>query len=686
MGKNTLSKDVNNATSFKVQIGIICERLRIPDLGTRSGLRKVHRSFPEVYQRLSTCYRENSQHHAVQGAIITIYARMCADSLLRDKLFNKGFLSQILPLLDMPQYRVSALQCLVMITHHGGREARHALAALTPKLVKFAEDDISNPLITEPCIVVAAHSVTSVLCPDTDKPDPKLLNSIGPLDSLLKLIDTLFHHPATTHQTLSHALGLLSAAPMHGRDAFLAHPSSISFLVSCLRSKDVQTRVVALSGLLRLQHSVCESEAPKLDHHKLLANLEKRKPSSLEDTLVRYGPERAEITAYLTTSLDYQKAMMKCAQDHDMYSLGMKIFELIGRTEYSVADGMFQDQDGKIISDLGLPFVRWLDALPHCVKAIRDRGIPAQRDAANIVELKYLILKTRIKEAYPLALEAIRSSPNVGFYYYVLTMGSETHADGLRWAKKGMKCTGPSMTPYVRFGLLFNALESAGLLGLVTLEQSHEGEKAWVEGYTFLKCALEDSKTYIAQAPPDSRHMSSAIMWCTLLSIALRGPDLSLDLREIQSLFDKQKVADEMKAFIHSAPIAKTGFRLAREDILRYYASASVEWASVISRFENPPSETTSQALIVSRSPAEELAEWLNGTSLDDESEEPRKYCVQSNVDQDGLELWKCSHCGNPSAMLKKCTRCAKARYCDASCQRAHWSEHKKVCKSPTTA
>ena len=37
-----------------------------------------------------------------------------------------------------------------------------------------------------------------------------------------------------------------------------------------------------------------------------------------------------------------------------------------------------------------------------------------------------------------------------------------------------------------------------------------------------------------------------------------------------------------------------------------------------------------------------------------------------------------CASCGNPAEL--KCTRCKDVNYCNATCQRDHWSEHKKTC------
>jgi hypothetical protein len=62
------------------------------DLTTRSGLKKVHARFDAISERLDRAYEENSAREKVLGGIIGIYAKMCADSILRNKLFAKGLL------------------------------------------------------------------------------------------------------------------------------------------------------------------------------------------------------------------------------------------------------------------------------------------------------------------------------------------------------------------------------------------------------------------------------------------------------------------------------------------------------------------------------------------------------------------------------------------------------------------
>ena len=41
---------------------------------------------------------------------------------------------------------------------------------------------------------------------------------------------------------------------------------------------------------------------------------------------------------------------------------------------------------------------------------------------------------------------------------------------------------------------------------------------------------------------------------------------------------------------------------------------------------------------------------------------------------------WSCSK--KPETLLR-CSRCMKAQYCNTTCQKKHWKEHKATCKAP---
>ncbi len=45
--------------------------------------------------------------------------------------------------------------------------------------------------------------------------------------------------------------------------------------------------------------------------------------------------------------------------------------------------------------------------------------------------------------------------------------------------------------------------------------------------------------------------------------------------------------------------------------------------------------------------------------------------------------IMRCSYCTSSAKKLKKCARCKKARYCNAECQKNHWTIHKLRCSLP---
>ena len=56
--------------------------------------------------------------------------------------------------------------------------------------------------------------------------------------------------------------------------------------------------------------------------------------------------------------------------------------------------------------------------------------------------------------------------------------------------------------------------------------------------------------------------------------------------------------------------------------------------------------------------------------------------CVQHGSTDTLIEPNRtCGNCGQTSKKLKCCARCHKVSYCNRACQRAAWTEHKKVCR-----
>jgi hypothetical protein len=227
--------------------------------------------------------------------------------------------------------------------------------------------------------------------------------------------------------------------------------------------------------------------------------------------------------------------MMKVAQDKDMYHLGVKLAQMVLLTEWSVPQGGYQyfnERTGQMqFADVGLGFMFWQDCLPHCAKAIRAKGKPEEADMADILDLKYLIITGKQRQAADMAHESLKRSEHAYFYYAIAMVGDSS--EGLRAAKKGLKCKKTS--PFVYYQLLQRAVDYACDRGLNAMQFTHEpGDQTWEEGVAFLMSAYNDAKKYLDEAPPDTRHMKTVAYWAVLLTLTVEGPKLDPNLNKIE--------------------------------------------------------------------------------------------------------------------------------------------------------
>jgi hypothetical protein len=567
--------EIDNAEGWDAVVNILCMIFELPgahpcqdlgvlfffkvffylDIATRGGLKKVHTNFNVIYNRIDNAYQTNLGNYKIRGGIVGIFAKMCVDSILRNKLFEKGvllfyvidlclelicpgMLEKIMPLLEIDETRHLALRALGTITHHGGAKIRMEIAKHGNVLTKLIRDLPDDEKVAELGITTLAHSVLAVVEGDNQPANAQVLKAVDMVDVLKTVLETIKRPHKNPRSMIDHAVELVAMSSLHASSAFKAYPSAIKFLVAGLRSKDWITRCTCLGGLIRLYRYEAEEDQRQLDPRLFLDALQRGVPGDLSDIMMDYGPMRCDIYITLTCTKDFQKAMMTCAQDHNLYSLGLKLAALIVKTEFSVADGMFEVEDpvtGKrSIDDMGLPFKAWGDSLPHCARAIRKHNKPGEEDLADILDIKYFIMRQRLPDAVNLAKKGIQRNPDQAYFYYASTLLAD-NIQGLRAAKKGLKCK--TITPFVKYQMMQRAVEHAGDMGVKLLQGVPDvGEKKWEEGIAFLTSAVEDAKAYIEGAPPDNRHMKNVGYWFVLLTM-LTKEELSSDLRELSVRF-----------------------------------------------------------------------------------------------------------------------------------------------------
>ncbi|KIY63600.1 hypothetical protein CYLTODRAFT_425967 [Cylindrobasidium torrendii FP15055 ss-10] len=680
--------EIENADGWFLIIQQLGKHLNLPDLTTRSGLRKVHAEFDTIYRRLNATYEQNSGNVKIMGAVAGTYAQMCVDVLLRDKLFEKGFLDKMIPLLKHNDTRHLVLRALSNITHHGGEDVRVAVASQANNIAQTLLDFPDDRVGAELSVAVLSHSLVAVVFFEKQSIDQKLFNSLN-MQLIFRSVIAASKHKAASPYIIGHASELITMATLNCTKACHDVPETISLLVAGLRSKDWSHRCSCLGGLIRLPRRDAEDDTRNLDPQRLMDSVRRGFPDNIADILMNYGTTSCDTYITLQSTSEFTKAMTTYSQDRnrDIYPLALKIAELIPRNEFSIVQGAWQSEDPRTgaweIMDIGLPFTWWADSLPHCARSLREHNHP---DLADMLDIKYAIMQQRLPQAFEMARRGLERNPNFAYYHYARSLTADAEL-GLKSSKKGLKCRESS--PFIRFQLLQRSVQHAGDLGISKLQDVREiGDSAWKEGTAFLLSALEDSRLFIKEAPPDNRYMKNVLYYNILLRLAIEGPDISVDLHELNATRKQLKITEEIANFV-GVGTPKTGMRVTQDIVLKRYAAAATEWGDVIIKrdadSEIVDTQPHTHAPTSSQTVDASIAAWVEGLSLEDTAKPPkpcRPARTNPTITSNYVALYRCSWCENPSAVLKRCVRCTKTRYCDEGCQKAHWKEHKKVCKA----
>ncbi|EIN09017.1 hypothetical protein PUNSTDRAFT_102560 [Punctularia strigosozonata HHB-11173 SS5] len=670
--------------NWEAMVVILCEAFEIPPLTKRKGLKQIHANFDQLYGRLDAAYNmyteKGPEFEMILGGIVGIYAKMCADSLLRDKLFEKGVLSKLVPLLDSGKCRLVALRSLRTMTRHGSLRIKTEIARRTPSLLRLMHDNIDDNSLQELSIGVLYHSVSVVVHDETKPPTADILRDID-IPQMFRVVLEVLKRPGCSSDFAGSAMALLQNTTYNCHEEFERNTSAARYLIAFLRSDILTVRCVALSSLLRIHTLLNEQDRTQFDSAKAQAAMTSGHwPPHVGDAFKKYGYMKCDTFVMFQTAADFQVAMFDVARSRDFYALGKTLVELVLRTEFSISHGRYDTKEF-----LGLPFTDWADVVPFAAQGIREKGTQNETFWADMLDLKYLVMNERAVQAVARALAAIDKYPDVAYFYYIVSLTAEREL-GLRYAKKGLCCK-TTMTPFVKHALLFRAVEHAGELALAAFHESQKDVRRREEGVAFLMSALDDARAYMAEVPPDARNLRHVANWYVVLTLAIKGKGISPDLREVADVLDKIRINEDLTEFL-GARLANTQLRRARIMVVTGYAAAQQEWGKVVKKYDEER-DIEAHKTIDQAKATDDLAAWLDEKLHveDDEDDNAESYPDDPYIHMPRwmkpyftVSLYRCSFCGNPSAALKKCGRCEKTRYCDASCQKKHWKAHKTDC------
>ncbi|KDR72534.1 hypothetical protein GALMADRAFT_751982 [Galerina marginata CBS 339.88] len=644
-------------------VDYLCDAFKIPDLTSRRGLKKIHANFDDIYARLDDLYQSN-QDIKVRAAIVAIFSKLCLDSILRTKLFEKVILDKIIPFLSLEETRHLAFRALSVMTHHSGEEVKVEIARYANKLAEITRGLPGDERLGSLCAATLCHTVSAVLIGLPCSSNMRIYMSLD-FDNIFEcLLETAkrarFYAPGVIYHIvtlLSVSAGILPAFPK-------ATTLVTGFLAAGMRSKNWSYRCACLKALIDISGFGAKEDMAIPEQPHYITSVQKEMPEHLQIICINYEPKECENQVILTCQMECVEAMLDYPKNLDLYLLGKKLVRLILITEFPFPQNATFFGEEFSASTLAVynnkpPFVQWMDGLPLCAKALREHGTEEDGDSANVLDVKYLIDSERLTDAIDLAKRCLRhnsGSKFTAYFYYTLTLLSDD-LQTLGPVKKGLKCK--ELPPFIKHHLLQRAVQCACRQGLRVWRNNLE------EGVALLSCAFEDAKIFIAEAPPDSRHMRNVTCWCVLLTILFKT-EIDSDLKELEEMLYRLDIADDFSAYIGHVR-SKSLLRLAQQGLVKHYRLGVAEFERSFAESEKDNSDPAIQ--LPSRKNQKDVTAWLEEMQREDGTKEPVINCGSSsskdgqNLDHERVVMYCCSWCGNPSAAVRKCSKCSKTKY-----------------------
>lgn len=427
------------------------------------------------------------------------------------------------------QKAYTMLLLFTTLTNVGAHDSIASYALFSDLLCRFLDANPDEHLAQHLVLGMMSPSVANATYGIEDTPYHLQILKKLDMPRILKTTVRCISKPFSCATCVMNGTVLIASATLAARTAFAEVPEALNILIAGLQSNNWSIRAVCLRALDRFHALDSEAEATQVDQQRLLFALASGSmPQELRDAQQAFGFERCASATYISYVQSIERAMRQYVSDHDLRSLGLKLYDLSLSSGAMIEDGQLSTYDETTrrfapYTVPGMPFYQYKDAFAACTKAIREAGVPGEKDIANVLSIQAEMINDRGYPALNLAKKYIANGSRHAFHYLVLTLnGAETNEKIIQAAKKGMKCT-EGLTIYVKLRLLERSVHHSSQLGLDKLQEARveKSEELFQLGSAILMSAYEDAQQYLDEAPPDDLSLKAVTYWYILLRILL---------------------------------------------------------------------------------------------------------------------------------------------------------------------
>ncbi|EKM61308.1 uncharacterized protein PHACADRAFT_180442 [Phanerochaete carnosa HHB-10118-sp] len=517
----------------------VCGLLKLPDLTTRSGLKKVHSDLPAIQQLLEDTFKhaKRTRNTKVMGAVIAIYTKMCmVDSILQTKILDRGFYRHLVTLVEDDDARHVALRALNSIVFISGKQVPSNFLGGAPAVLKHALKHLEDPTTLAITTGIFAHGASAA----------RALGASFDVVVLVRALLSALKGPHATRFMFEHAMMCFAATPYDTVKKCEHMYPFVTLMAALMHSKDFERRCQVVCNLTKMHlrdrdasgneilNSPPEDTKRNCISTVLIANNLKIEdlPETLRKAADKHGRDKLFMTQLQRGRAAYAALFVRYNLETDPLLLGHELASLIYDYRFALPDILCPDCGHIPSCKPCISQSPWVELAQRCYKSLREQDSPSKQDLlyADMLEWKTLCYKGE-KTLYEFCNSARERHPQCPLFYYLPRAEGPIIAPDLRLrlAKKGLKCS--DIPEWLRIELTGVAVGAAWtqVMGATT------NSPVAVTVYPWLVCARSDAKWILDNGPPDGLMKCFHLFVYILSHVVIEGGATSFKAPSIQA-------------------------------------------------------------------------------------------------------------------------------------------------------